>query len=187
MNWVLDLDIRTFFDSVDPGWLLRMLRHRIADPRVLRLIERWLRAGVLESGRWEPGEMGVPQGSGISPILANVFLHYVVDLWTHQWRRHRAARQVIGCRYADDLVIGCQYGTEGRELLGTLTQRLAQFGLSVHEGKTRLIAFGRFAAERRAAPGNGARRPSTFWGSRTIAGRPETGGSWLSGRRKRHA
>ena len=153
VNWVLDLDIRTFFDSVDPGWLMRMLGHRIADPRVLRLIERWLRAGVLESGRWEPGEMGVPQGSGISPILANVFLHYVVDLWTHQWRRHRAAGQVIVCRYADDLVIGCQYGTDGRELLTALTQRLAQFGLSVHEGKTRLIAFGRFAAERRAAAG----------------------------------
>ena len=139
---------------------MRMLGHRIADLRVLRLIERWLRAGVLESGRWEPGEMGVPQGSGISPILANVFLHYVVDLWTHQWRRHRAAGQVIVCRYADDLVIGCQYGTDGRELLGALTQRLAQFGLSVHEGKTRLIAFGRFAAERRAAAGQ--RRPETF-------------------------
>ena len=128
---------------------------------------------------------GVPQGSGISPILANVFLHYVVDLWIHQWRRHRAAGQIIVCRYADDLVIGCQHGTDGRELLGALTQRLAQFGLSVHESKTRLIAFGRFAAER--PPGNGARRPSTFWGSRTIAGRPETGGSWSSGRRKRHA
>jgi len=160
VNWVLDLDIRTFFDSVDPGWLMRMLRHRIADPRVLRLIERWLRAGVLESGRWEPGEVGVPQGSGISPILANVFLHYVVDLWIHQWRRHRAAGQVIVCRYADDLVIGCQHGTDGRELLAALTQRLAQFGLSVHEGKTRLIAFGRFAAERRAAAGQ--RRPETF-------------------------
>src|SRR5215218_3869797 len=113
VNWVLDLDIRTFFDSVDPGWLMRMLGHRIADPRVLRLIERWLRAGVLESGRWEPGDRGVPQGSGISPILANVFLHYVVDLWIHQWRRHRAAGQVIVCRYADDLVIGCQHGTDG--------------------------------------------------------------------------
>ena len=102
----------------------------------------------------------MPQGSGISPILANVFLHYVVDLWIHQWRRHRAAGQVIVCRYADDLVIGCQHGTDGRELLGALTQRLAQFGLSVHEGKTRLIAFGRFAAERRAAAGQ--RRPETF-------------------------
>src|SRR5712692_6307052 len=91
VNWVLDLDIRTFFDSVDHGWLVRMLGHRIADPRVLRLIERWLKAGILASGRWEPVEIGTPQGSGISPILANVFLHYAVDLWIHHWRRHHAA------------------------------------------------------------------------------------------------
>jgi len=102
VNFVLDVDIRTFFDSVDHGWLMRMLAHRIADPRVLRLIERWLEAGVLESGQWRAVEAGTPQGSGISPILANVFLHYVVDLWVHQWRRRRAAGQVIVCRYADD-------------------------------------------------------------------------------------
>ena len=102
VNWVLDVDIRTFFDSVDHGWLLRMLAHRIADRRVLRLIERWLKAGILESGRWEPVEVGTPQGSGISPILANVFLHYAVDLWVHRWRRRMAVGQVIICRYADD-------------------------------------------------------------------------------------
>src|SRR5215470_11325981 len=138
VNWVLDLDIRTFFDSVDHGWLGRMLRHRIADPRVLRLIERWLKAGILESGRWEPVAVGTPQGSGISPLLANVFLHYVVDLWVHQWRRRQAAGQVIVCRYADDLVIGCQYEGDGTNLLAELRDRLTQFGLSVHEGKTRL-------------------------------------------------
>jgi group II intron reverse transcriptase/maturase len=104
VNWVLDLDIRTFFDSVDHGWLVRMLKHRIADPRALRLIERWLKAGILESGQWKPVEVGTPQGSGISPLLANVFLHYVVDLWVHQWRRRKAAGQVIVCRYADDRV-----------------------------------------------------------------------------------
>jgi group II intron reverse transcriptase/maturase len=160
VNWVLDLDIRTFFDSVDHGWLVRMLGHRIADPRVLRLIERWLKAGVLESGRWEPVEVGTPQGSGISPILANVFLHYVVDLWVHHWRRHHAAGQIIVCRYADDLAIGCQQEVDGKQLLAALRARLTQFGLAVHEDKTRLIEFGRFAVERRAAAGQ--RRPETF-------------------------
>ena len=149
-----------FFDSVDHGWLVRMLGHRIADPRVLRVIERWLKAGILESGRWEPVEIGTPQGSGVSPILANVFLHYVVDLWVHHWRRHHAAGQIIVCRYADDLAIGCQQEADGKRLLAALRDRLMQFGLSVHEGKTRLIEFGRFAAERRAAAGQ--RRPETF-------------------------
>jgi RNA-directed DNA polymerase len=195
VDWVLDVDIRTFFDSVDHGWLMWMLTHRIADRRVLRLIERWLKAGLLESGRWEPVEVGTPQGSGISPILANVFLHYAVDLWVHRWRRRSAAGQVIICRYADDLsrvaqpaprmlpvlhrqrrgargtpsvglpaaiclVIGCQHEAEARQLLVALKDRLAQFGLSLHEGKTRLIEFGRFATERRAAAGQ--RRPETF-------------------------
>ena len=160
VSHVLDVDIRTFFDSVDHGWLLRMIAHRIADRRVLRLIERWLKAGILESGRWEPVEVGTPQGSGISPILANVFLHYAVDRWVHRWRRRLAAGQVIICRYADDLVIGCQHEAEARQLLAELKDRLAQFGLSLHEGKTRLIEFGRFAAERRAAAGQ--RRPETF-------------------------
>ena len=149
VSWVLDLDIRTFFDSVDHGWLVRMLGHRIADPRILRLIERWLKAGVLESGRWEPVEVGTPQGSGISPILANVFLHYVVDLWVNQWRRHRAAGQIVVCRYADDLVIGCQREGDGKTLLVALKDRLAQFGLSLHEGKTRLVALGRRIDHRR--------------------------------------
>ena len=139
---------------------MRMLTHRIADRRVLRLIERWLKAGLLESGRWEPVEVGTPQGSGISPILANVFLHYAVDLWVHRWRRRSAAGPVIICRYADDLVIGCQHEAEARQLLVALKDRLAQFGLSLHESKTRLIEFGRFAPERRAAAGQ--RRPATF-------------------------
>ncbi len=160
VNFVLDVDIRTFFDSVDHGWLMRMVAHRIADPRVLRLIERWLGAGVLESGQWKAVEAGTPQGSGISPILANVFLHYVVDLWVHQWRRRRAAGQVIVCRYADDMVLGCQFEADGKQFLADLKDRLAQFGLSLHEGKTRLIEFGRSAARNRAAAGR--RRPETF-------------------------
>ena len=105
VNFVLDVDIRTFFDSVDHGWLMRMLAHRIADPRVLRLIERWLEAGVLESGQWRAVEAGTPQGSGISPILANVFLHYVVDLWVRQWRGRRAAGQVIVCHRREQIAL----------------------------------------------------------------------------------
>ena len=160
VNFVLDVDLRTFFDSVDHGWLMRMLAHRIADPRVLRMIKRWLEAGVLESGQWRAVEAGTPQGSGISPILANVFLHYVVDLWVHRWRGRRAAGQVIVCRYADDMVLGCQFEADGKQLLADLKDRLEQFGLSLHEGKTRLIEFGRFAARNRAAAGQ--RRPETF-------------------------
>ena len=160
VNWVLDVDVRSFFDSVDHEWLLRMLAHRIADRRVLRLIERWLKAGILESGRWQATETGTPQGSGISPLLANVFLHYVFDLWLHQWRRRHARGRVIVCRYADDMVLGFQHEDDAQTMLAVLAARLGQFGLSVHEGKTRLIEFGRFAAKRRACAGLG--RPETF-------------------------
>src|SRR4030088_3354297 len=125
---------------------MRMLAHRIADPRVLRLIKRWLEAGVLESGQWRPVESGTPQGSGVSPILANLFLHYVVDLWVHQWRQRQASGQIVIVRYADDMVIGCQNEDDARNLLAALTERLSQFGLAIHEGKTRLIAFGRRVA-----------------------------------------
>ena len=160
VNWVLDVDVRSFFDSVDHEWLLRMLAHRIADRRVLRLIERWLEAGTLESGRWQATETGTPQGSGISPLLANVFLHYVFDLWVHQWRRRHARGRVIVCRYADDMVLGFQHEVDAQTMLAALAARLGQFGLSLHEGKTRLIEFGRFAATRRAYAGLG--RPETF-------------------------
>ena len=160
VNWVLDVDIRSFFDSVDHGWLLRMLAHRIADPRILRLIERWLKAGVLESGRWQAVQTGTPQGSGISPLLANVFLHYVFDLWIHQWRRRQARGQVVVCRYADDMVLGFQYEDDARRLLEALKERFGHFGLAIHEGKTRLIEFERFAAQQREAAG--LRRPETF-------------------------
>jgi group II intron reverse transcriptase/maturase len=160
VNWVLDFDVRTFFDSLDHEWLVRMLEHRIADRRIIRLIKRWLKAGILEGGQWTAVETGSPQGSGISPILANVFLHYAFDAWIHQWRRRHARGQIVVVRYADDSVVGAEYESDARRLLAALRERLAKFGLALNEGKTRLIEFGRFAAQRREKAG--LRRPVTF-------------------------
>lgn len=158
--WVLDADIRKFFDSVDHEWLLRMIAHRIADPRVLRLIRQWLKAGVLERGEWHEVEQGTPQGAGISPLLANVFLHYVLDLWVHSWRQRAARGRVIIVRFADDFVMGFQCAQDARRMLAALKERMAKFKLRLHEEKTRLIEFGRLPAidhQRR-----GERRPQTF-------------------------
>jgi RNA-directed DNA polymerase len=160
VNWVLDADIRKFFDSVDHEWLLRMVAHRIADPRILRLIGQWLRAGVLESGEWHKTVEGTPQGSGISPLLANVFLHYALDLWVHQWRQRNARGRVIIVRYADDFVMGFQYESDARRMLTDLQERMAKFRLTLHEDKTRLIEFGRLPSLRRAK--RGERRCTTF-------------------------
>lgn len=160
VNWVLDADIRSFFDSVDHEWLLRMLAHRIADPRVLRLVRMWLEAGIFESGETYETSKGTPQGAGISPLLANVFLHYVLDLWVHQWRRRKARGRVTIVRYADDFVMGFEKEADARRMLADLKERLAKFGLALHEDKTRLIEFGRFAALTRQR--RGERRPETF-------------------------
>jgi len=160
VNWVLDADIRRFFDSVNHEWLLRVVAHRIADPRVLRLILQWLRAGVLESGEWRESVEGTPQGSGISPLLANIFLHYILDLWVQQWRKSQARGSVIFVRYCDDFVIGFQYEEDARRLWADLSTRLSKFGLSLHEDKTRLLEFGKFAKGRRLR--RGQRRPETF-------------------------
>jgi RNA-directed DNA polymerase len=160
VNWVLDADIRSFFDSVDHEWLLRMLAHRVADPRVIRLVRMWLAAGILESDEWRETEQGTPQGAGISPLLANIFLHYVLDLWVHQWRRRHARGQVSIVRYADDFVMGFERATDARQMLADLKDRLAKFGLSLHEDKTRLIEFGRLPALARRQ--RGQRRPGTF-------------------------
>jgi len=160
VNWVLDADIRRFFDSVDHEWLLRMVSHRIADRRVVRLISQWLKAGVLESGEWKETEQGTPQGAGISPLLANIFLHYVLDLWVHQWRRRYARGRVIFVRYADDFVMGFQYASDARKMQEALRQRLSQFKLTLHEEKTRLIEFGKLPAENRTR--RGERHPETF-------------------------
>jgi group II intron reverse transcriptase/maturase len=176
VNWVLDLDIQTFFDSLDHEWLVRMLEHRIADRRITRLIRRWLKAGVLESGEWRAVETGSPQGSGISPLLANVFLHYSFDAWIQQWRQRHARGQIVVVRYADDVIVGAQYESDARRLLDALGERLAKFGLALNEDKTRLIEFGRIAARRRAEAG--LRRPGTF----NFLGFTHYGGTTRSGK-----
>ncbi len=176
VNYVLDADIRSFFDSVDHELMLRALAVRIADKRILRLIRQWLRVGILESGECEPSEEGTPQGAVISPLLANVYLHYALDVWVQRWQASAARGPMIVVRYADDFVMGCKHERDGQEMLAALKARLSQCGLALHEDKTRLIEFGRFAAERRAR--RGERRPETFeflgfthYCSRTRSGR----------------
>ena len=159
VNWVLDADIRRFFDSVDHEWLLRMVAHRVADPRILGLIRGWLKAGVMEGKQWTESEEGVPQGAGISPLLANIYLHYVLDLWVHKKRKQMRGR-VILVRFADDFVMGFQTEQEAKEMLAELVQRMAKFGLELHSEKTRLIEFGKRSSEQRVRRGDG--RPETF-------------------------
>jgi len=160
VNWVLDADIRGFFDAIDHEWLVKFLQHRIADRRILRLIQKWLAAGVLEDGRWEESKLGTPQGATISPLLANVYLHYVLDLWAHAWRTKEARGDVIIVRYADDFVMGFQHRQEAERFLENLRNRMREFGLELHPEKTRLIEFGRFAAQSREAHDLG--KPETF-------------------------
>jgi group II intron reverse transcriptase/maturase len=160
VNWILDADIEGFFDAISHEWLVKFLEHRIGDRRILRLIRKWLHAGVIEEGRWEETKAGAAQGSVIAPLLANVFLHYVFDLWIHWWRQHRCQGDVIVVRYADDIVIGFQRRDEAERCLEELRERLAKFGLKLHGGKTRLIEFGRYAESNRKRRGEG--RPETF-------------------------
>jgi RNA-directed DNA polymerase len=160
VNWVLDADFRDFFTSLDHSWLVRFLEHRIADKRVLRLIQKWLSAGVIEDGRWTASEEGSPQGATVSPLLANVYLHYVFDLWVQQWRSRHARGEVIVVRYADDVVVGFQHQSDAVRFSKELERRLTKFGLALNAEKTRLIRFGRFAAQQRSERGLG--RPETF-------------------------
>ncbi|MCA1708036.1 MAG: group II intron reverse transcriptase/maturase [Actinobacteria bacterium] len=160
VNWVLDADFRDYFSSLDHRWLERFLEHRIADKRVLRLIQKWLAAGIIENGSWTAFEEGVPQGASASPLLANVYLHYVFDLWAHQWRTRHAHGDVVITRFADDFVVGFEHREDAERFWADLRGRLAEFGLELNAEKTRLIEFGRFAARNREARGLG--KPETF-------------------------
>jgi group II intron reverse transcriptase/maturase len=160
VNWVLDLDVRAFFDRIDHVWMIKFVEHRVGDKRIVRLIQKWLKAGVMEQGRWAEAKEGTPQGAVISPILANLYLHYVLDVWVDQWRRKEASGDVIIVRYADDAVLGFQHRYEAERFLAQLRERLAKFGLELNSEKTRLIEFGRFAALNRKRRGQG--RPETF-------------------------
>jgi group II intron reverse transcriptase/maturase len=160
VNGVLDADIQSFFDTVEHGWVLRFLEHRVADRRVLRLIQKWLNAGVLEEGQRIVTEVGTVQGGSISPLLANVYLHYVFDLWAHQWRQRHAHGDVVVVRFADDFVMGFESRDDAEQFLADLRTRFGRFGLTLHPNKTRLLEFGRFAARDRRARGEG--KPESF-------------------------
>jgi group II intron reverse transcriptase/maturase len=179
VNWVLDADIREFFTSLDHRWLMRFLEHRIADQRVLRLIGKWLSAGVIENGEWSQTVDGAPQGASASPLLANVYLHYVFDLWVAWWRRRHAHGDVIIVRFADDFVAGFEYEDDARQFLTDLRERFAKFGLELHPDKTRLLEFGRHAAWRRAARGVGKPETFDFLGFTHLCGKTKTGRFWL--------
>ena len=161
IDWVVDCDFRAFFDTVSRDWLVRFLEHRIGDRRVIRLIRKWLAAGVMESGEWKDDLRGTPQGSGISPVLANVYLHYVLDLWFQKkWRSRETSGDTIIVRYADDFVVGFQYRRDAERFLDAASERFEDFDLALHPDKTRLIEFGRFARENRRRRGQG--KPETF-------------------------
>ncbi len=160
VGYVLDADIRDFFTTLDQSWLLKFIEHRIADKRILRLIQKWLAAGVIEDGEWSKTETGTAQGASVSPLLSNIFLHYVFDLWADQWRQRHAQGDMILVRYADDYVAGFEYREDAERFLAELRSRFAEFGLELHPDKTRLIEFGRYAAGRRQA--RGLRKPETF-------------------------
>lgn len=160
VNWVLDTDICGFFDTISHEWLVKFIEHRIGDRRIVTLIQKWLRAGVLEDGQWTLSEAGTPQGGLVSPVLANIYLHYAFDLWVHQWRRQKARGEVIIVRYADDVLVGFEHRTEAEQFQEELAERLKKFDLELHAEKTRVIEFGRYAATNRKRRGEG--KPETF-------------------------
>ena len=178
VSWVLDADIRSFYDSLDHQWLMKFVEHRIADQRILRLIRKFLRAGVSEDGQWFKTVVGTPQGAVISPLLANIYLHYVLDLWVNKWRNHQARGEAYIVRYADDFVMGFQHQSDARMFQIELAERLTKFGLELHEDKTRLIEFGRFAASNRKERGKGKPESFDFLGFTHICARKRKGGSF---------
>ncbi len=175
VNWVLDADIRGFFEAIDHGWLVKFVEHRIADRRVVRLIQKWLTAGVLENGTRTWREDGTPQGGSISPLLANVYLHYVFDLWAQRWRKTQAHGDVIVVRYADDFIVGFQSRADAERFRTELRERFAKFGLELHPEKTRLLEFGAFAAEDRQRAGKGKPETFNFLGFTHICGKKRNG------------
>jgi RNA-directed DNA polymerase len=175
VSYILDADIRSFFDEISQEWLIRFLEHRIGDRRIIRLIQKWLKAGVLEDGVVSVSDKGTGQGSVISPLLANIYLHYALDLWAERWRRREATGDMIIVRYADDFIIGFQHEHEARRFLDEMRERLGEFALSLQPEKTRLIEFGRFAAERRKRRGLGKPETFNFLGFTFICGKTRTG------------
>ena len=175
VSYILDADIRSFFDTISQDWLIRFLGHRIGDQRIIRLIQKWLKAGVLEDGVVSVSDRGTGQGSVISPLLANIYLHYVLDLWAMRWRRHKATGDMIIVRYADDFIVGFQHHDDARCFLDEMRDRLRDFALSLHPEKTRLIEFGRFAAERRRRRGLGKPETFNFLGFTFICGKTRAG------------
>ncbi len=160
VNWVLDVDIRGFFDTIDHEWLIRFVKHRIKDKRVIRHIKKWLNAGIMEDGDWCKAEEGTPQGGSISPLLSNIYLHYVFDLWASSWRNSKASGDTVMVRFADDMVLGFQYKHEAIHFQEKLRRRFRKFNLEVNTEKTSLIEFGRYAEERREERRKG--KPETF-------------------------
>lgn len=185
VNWILDADITKFFDTISHEWLVRFIEHRIGDRRILRLIHKWLKAGVMEEGRKIETDEGTPQGAVISPLLANIYLHYVFDLWAKQWRRRHATGDVIVVRYADDSITGFQHRQDAERFLYDLKERLASFALSLHADKTRLIEFGRFAARSRHGRGEGKPETFDFLGFTHFCDRRRKDGSFVIGRQTR--
>ena len=187
VNWVLDADIRGFFDTINHDWLIRFVEHRIGDRRVVRLIQKWLAAGVLEDGKRQPSEVGTPQGGSISPLLANIYLHYVLDLWVQWWRKQPGRGKVIVVRYADDFITGFQLKGDAEQFLGQLKERLAKFHLELHPEKTRLLEFGPFAAMNRQKRGQGKPKTFNFLGFTHICGKTRNGKFtiWRQTERKR--
>jgi group II intron reverse transcriptase/maturase len=175
VNFILDADIQSFFDTVSHEWLIRFVEHRIGDPRIIRLIRKWLKAGVLEDGVVTDSDKGTGQGSVISPMLANIYLHYVIDLWAERWRRCEATGDMIIVRYADDIIVGFEQETDARRFLDAMRERLERFALSLHPVKTRLIEFGRYAANRRARRGSGKPESFSFLGFTFICGKSRQG------------
>jgi RNA-directed DNA polymerase len=175
VSFILDADIRSFFDEIDQQWLIRFLEHRIGDRRIIRLVQKWLKAGILEDGVVSVSDRGTGQGSVISPLLANIYLHYALDLWAVRWRRREATGDMIIVRYADDFIIGFQHESDARRFLDEMRERLKEFALTLHPEKTRLIEFGRFAAERRKRRGLGKPETFNFLGFTFICGKTRAG------------